>query len=610
MSEYYQFKEQDAIDFAHAMNIRARRRGDELNFVKCPYCGNNTSDKEKFAINLRTGQFKCLRASCGAHGNMITLARDFDFQLSDRGANVYYGIDRRYFRKFKKPDKPIVPAQLALSYLAERGISEEVARRYSITSQEKSGENVVVIPFVDADGEIPLIKYRRLDPERIKQFGKEYAEANCKQILFGMFQCDLAVKQLVLTEGQMDSLAVAEAGVPNPVSVPTGALGFTWVPHCWDWLKNFHSIVVFGDFERGKVSLLDEINRRLSGQMQVKYIPAEYYKGCKDANDLLRKYGAEAVRAAIENAVPVPNVRIKDLSEVGYTPMTKKEHFSTGIGRLDELFGGYHFGDLNIITGKRGEGKSTLASQILVRALQAGYGCFAYSGELDNETFAEWFYRQASGPTHINRIQREGMTVPEYSVNEEALTAIRNWIRGRLFVFSSEIITDGKTEQEALIETMKEAITQYGSRVILIDNLMTAMSGDMKTDLFLQQTEFVKTLVGIAKKFDVCIILVAHPRKSNQQLDNDDVSGSANITNLADTIISYSRPKDDHDSDRRVLTVTKNRKNGKIDTKGVSMFYEEKSKRIGMNNRFDWQAGWESSEFQPATENPFEGGET
>ena len=65
-----------------------------------------------------------------------------------------------------------------------------------------------------------------------------------------MNNCNLENKTLILTEGQLDSLSVTECGFENAVSVPTGMNGFTWVPHCWDWVHNFEKIIVFGDLDK------------------------------------------------------------------------------------------------------------------------------------------------------------------------------------------------------------------------------------------------------------------------------------------------------------------------------------------------------------------------
>ena len=63
----YEFKEQDAWDLVRFLGIQGKQRGDELQLAECPYChgGKNRKDKGSSAINLRTGQFKCLRQSCG-----------------------------------------------------------------------------------------------------------------------------------------------------------------------------------------------------------------------------------------------------------------------------------------------------------------------------------------------------------------------------------------------------------------------------------------------------------------------------------------------------------------------------------------------------------------
>ena len=80
--QIYEFKPEDAANFADSQHIHVRTRGDELQFQHCPYChGGDRGDKYTFAINLKTGRNNCKRASCGAHGNMITLARDFGFSL-------------------------------------------------------------------------------------------------------------------------------------------------------------------------------------------------------------------------------------------------------------------------------------------------------------------------------------------------------------------------------------------------------------------------------------------------------------------------------------------------------------------------------------------------
>lgn len=102
----YEFDPDDARRFGQEQHIKYQQRGDELQFKYCPYCRNKTDDKNTFAINLRTGQFKCLRASCGAKGNMITLAKDFGFSLG-HDVDEYFNRRKRY-RDLSRYPRPIV----------------------------------------------------------------------------------------------------------------------------------------------------------------------------------------------------------------------------------------------------------------------------------------------------------------------------------------------------------------------------------------------------------------------------------------------------------------------------------------------------------------------
>ena len=62
----------------------------------------------------------------------------------------------------------------------------------------------MVFPFLDEKGNMPFIKYRKTDFNPAVDKGKEWCEANCKPILFGMYQCNLDNKTLVLTERQIE----------------------------------------------------------------------------------------------------------------------------------------------------------------------------------------------------------------------------------------------------------------------------------------------------------------------------------------------------------------------------------------------------------------------
>lgn len=592
----YKFKKEDARRFAQEQGIRTKVVGNELRFSKCPYC-QSTKDKDTFAINLDTGMFKCMRASCGAKGNMITLHKDFGFSLGVE-ANEYY--DRvRPFRTFPKKPKP-EPKDKALEYMASRGISEEICRQYHITNM-KDDESVLVFPFYDETDTLTLIKYRNTDPER--KGSKEWCSKNTKPILFGMSQCNLDNETLIMTEGQIDSLSVAEAGFENAVSVPTGKNGFSWVPYCWDWLQHFKTLIIFGDHEHDSITLLDDMNMRFNGL--VKHVRPEDYLDCKDANEILQKYGTEQIKKCINNSVPMEVKEIKDILEVKKVNISELEQFNTGFRDLNRILGGFYMGQVILLTGERGKGKSTLASQFATMAIKSGYTVFFYSGELLDWYFRNWLDLQIAGDKHINKIRNPYGTY-EFSVDGRIYSQIESWYGGRLKIYDNNIIQED--EHDSLLETIEKTITRYACRVIFIDNLMTALDDDINSDLNRQQTAFVRKLTQIAKRFNVLIFLIAHPKKNQSgkyNFNNDDVAGSSNITNLVDVVLRYDLPaKQEEDSEEsrpnRVLQVFKNRLNGKLCTDGIGLYYQESSKRISQDkHKFDWELGWESGYIMP-----------
>ena len=603
----YEFSADDAVRFANFRQEKYIKRGDELQLERCPYCGGGKKDRYTFSINLKTGQFKCLRASCDVSGNMITLSKDFDFSLGNE-TDEYYRPKKR-FRHMKTPEKPFVPKEPAVKYLESRGISKRTAEKFEITSH-KDNNKILVFPFYDDNGKLVFIKYRNTD---FKGSGnKEWCEKNCKPILFGMKQCN-GFERLVITEGQIDSLSVDTAGINNAVSVPTGANGFTWVPYCFDWVSRFEEIVVFGDFEKGRMTLLDDIRKRFP--CRVKRVREKDYRGCKDANEILKKFGPEAVREAVENAEMVPINRVLSLADVESVNIYKLPKLKTGINPLDKtLCGGIPFGIVCLIAGKRGDGKSTFASQLMAQANEQGYMTFAYSGELPNYMYKSWFDFQLSGPSHI--IENNNYGIINRSISNANQSAINDWYREKALIYDSRIIESD--EKEDLIGCVEKSIMQYGVKVVLIDNLMTAMYIDemRSSDKYDRQGMFVRKLSEIALRYNVLILLVAHRRKNSFTTDaNDEVSGSGDITNLAGLVLSYDRADKKEidegkiDESQRKIIIAKNRLFGKLDLKGIVVSYDEKSKRIYSSpGELGYQYGWDVDNWDydvPADDNPF-----
>jgi twinkle protein len=563
----YEYKRSDVFDFVNFIGAEAHEKGNELFFKYCPHCKGDGKDKDTFSINLETGAFKCFRASCDYHGHFVELARDFDFRLENEQEQKYR----------KLPQKKIESKPKAIEYLESRGISADVCKRYNITTQTNK-DNILVFPFYDEQNILQFVKYRKIDYDKRFDKCKEWCEKQTMPILFGMAQCQ-DFDRLVITEGQLDSLSLATAGIKNAVSVPTGAVGFTWLANCWDWVNKFNEIVIFGDYEKGKITLIDTLEKRL--QKKVKCVRPEDYLCEKDANDILRKYGKEALIKAIENAELRDVKFVKRLANVEAVNLSDLPKIKTGVRSLDRICGGLLRGHVVLLSGKRGEGKSTFMSSLIAEAIEQDNSVFVYSGELPNYHFKNWLDLQIAGAENIATRQNE-YGDNEYYLTEETVNIINRWYYDKAFIFDNSAVNDD--EYEGLLKVITDSICRYDIKLVCIDNLMTAMDCDINSDLYRQQSQFVKNLEKLAQQYDVAIILVAHPKKSNADFDNDTVSGSSDITNAVSFVFNYERAKDGEDCDSRLM-VTKNRLNGKLllGDNAIKLYYSEKSKRVLAN---------------------------
>lgn len=594
----YTFTGEDALRLAAFVGAQTRDDGDEIQFLYCPYChGGAHKDKYTFAVNRQSGKFNCLRAKCQKQGHFVTLARDMGFALD-------FGVPPKEYRPL--PQKPVVVRQTAVKLLKERAISEQTCQKFCITTQ-KENPNILVFPFFDECGRMITIKYRNARFQKGKGQSKEWFEKGTKPILFGMHKANDYQKPLVITEGQIDALSLDECGIANATSVPNGCSSFTWVPNCYDWVMRFPSIVVMGDCEQGKITLVERIAK--SFPKPVYFVPPESYFGLKDANDILREYGKETLLNAFLSATEYILPHIRRLADVASIDFSTLPRIKSGIQKLDDTLGGFFYGQVILLTGRRGEGKSTFMGQLMLEAIDQGNTVLAYSGELCAEHFKNWLDFQAAGADGVVNFGSEER--PVYRIKPAVLQKINDWYRPYALLYDNEALW-GSDETESLLQTIESAVMRYGINMVCIDNLMTAMDLDPKEDLYRAQSAFVQKLKQLAVRYNLVVVLVAHPRKENQgRLDNDSVAGSGDITNRVDTVLIYSREEDLGDGiSRSSLCLTKNRINGKlIVNQPIRMVYSLSSKRITpidspRQKRYGWEQSM-SAEERPEPDLPF-----
>ena len=380
------------------------------------------------------------------------------------------------------------------------------------------------------------------------------------------------VEPLVITEGEFDRIAVIQACGGYAVSVPNGANGritteqikisedrafsYLWganlkqIPE----LAQFSKVILFTDADEKGFILRDELALRI-GDTRCWWVepPAD----CKDANDVLRLHGAQALRETLAHARPMrPGylVRPADLP-----PRDVSVSYSTGWVALD-----VHMRlvrpELVVITGIPGHGKSQWMRALTFRLARAHGWTTAYLCpedpplrlRRDMERFAE---------RRIHKIE---------DIGPERRQAAKDWVNKYFWISSppdDEIITLG-----VVIREMESAVLHHGAHVFVIDpwNEISHERGRETDTLYIEST--LQVLKQKARQLGLLLIIVAHPRKVDDAVTPClyDISGSANWKNKADHGVIIWR--DDSDDTHVILEKCKDQETMGIPGTTVMVF--------------------------------------
>jgi len=534
--------------------------------VSCPAHDDSTPsmswDKEKL-------KWHCF--GCGHDIDIYSFLTDYKgFSFKDAveevGKMVGTSIQPNAVSKEQKYKLPSIATESlgndALDYMNYRGIFDATLEFWRVKQAQWSGVNVFVFQYFENE-KLAYVSYREI-VEPGKSGFKGGCEAGTKPILYGMDHCDID-KPLVITEGQIDALTVWQCGYKNVVSMPSGANNLTWINHCWEWLDNFKMVIVFADNDKQGLECGEQIKRKLTNdKRQVKIIRADV----KDANQLLMNDDGDKIIKLINAAINELPAGVKDVAEIDYRSRIYNQHegVETGFFQIDKHIKDLKPSELTIILGRNGEGKTTFTSQMIAHMLEKQTPVFLFSGEMSEQKVQDWLYRQIVGNQEKYLQHVEGKYGTEIELRDYVVKAIKEWHKDKLYLFDQSVGGD----TGFLLKTMEECSKRYGVKVFIIDNLMTAIY-ENATSLYSDQANFVQDCKNFAINNAVHVLLVAHPNKIKDELltgdkggnlEKTDISGSNNIANKADNIISVERIWGDGRIYDAIISVLKDREEG------------------------------------------------
>lgn len=540
------------IDAEQVKNKIALDLGLKFKNNKC-LCFKHSESNPSMSYDFKKKKFKCF--SCAASYDIFNHYQEYYNKsfleatksiINDFNLNIDIIINESDRKPKKTPTKHENYNKNILTYCEKRNISKDTIDYVRV----KENNNCVVFEYRNELGEHLANKYRKTKKsEGPKMWFEKGTNVNT---LFNMDKINIS-DPLLITEGEFDCLSAIESGFKNAVSIPSGVNGTNeWITSNWTFIEQFEEIIIWFDNDEAGIKGAREVFNRLPNS-SVKIVRCEV---ANDINELLHKYGKLAVLKQIEKASTPVLEGVATLDMIEDFDVHEAETLKTGIEYIDDKLVGMVFGSLNVLSGRNGSGKSTILNQIYIaEAIAQGYKTFLFSGELIGGNVKYWLLQTlANEEEFAEYTAKDGHKYKKVTI--QAKEKIVNDMKDRFFLYDSD-----DYRIEAIIEKMTILAKRYGVRVFVIDNLMTIESS--LKDKYEAETDVVKKLKNFAKKYNALVHLVAHPRKSmNDEIEKDDVAGSANITNLADYVTTISRAKDDVVEYDAILKILKNRHTG------------------------------------------------
>jgi twinkle protein len=537
-------------------DLKINPNGGEQQYMTCPNCSHSRKKKTDpcLSVNLKEGIYKCHH--CGVQGT-LRVSRQFQKKAEESTSNPI---------EFNNATK--LPKQ-AVQWFTGRGITQNTIKRNDIFYKEaqwfRTDEGTKELPaigFPCKDGdETFFIQYRSKE----KNFSSEKGGT---PLFFGLNDIRFT-SEAIIVEGYIDKMSFDEVGMTNCVSVPNGAtisqeerkmfeqtgtfdkskpLELKYLDRNADIFDSKEKIYLATDNDAPGLKLREELARRLGRERcyLVKFPP-----DCKDANDVLCKYGSEQLKACVELAQPFPLegvLTVKDLNNA--VDHIHEYGLPRGVGlgykKFDELLT-FRAPEFTLITGVPGHGKTYWAMQMAVHLAEKHkwkFGIFSAENQPYELVIADL----------VSMYIGKAFFKKDVGVTKEELEHAKTFISKHFFFIE---IQGQVLKLDDVLDKGRQLVRKHGINALIIDTysaLDSTYQANMREDQFLKQQ--LNKLRVFRYTNDISVWMVAHPKTMPydqkgklRRVGMYDISGGSQWYNAIDNGIVVHRNMGDNSVD-------------------------------------------------------------
>jgi twinkle protein len=447
----------------------------------------------------------------------------------------YYHPDQLSEEPMTLQKKKLTPTEIetfATRGIKDRRISRQVAEFYDVKT------------MYTEDGE-PSAYAFKYDTEswKIRNLPKDFYWINKTNKLFGQDKFNGGGKRLIICEGEIDTLSVAQANYEkyNRVYPVVGIASSTQTKAILenrDWVRSFNEVVIcFDEDEAGKKAQQEAI--RIIGFDKAKIVKLPE----NDANDVLLKQGGTRLMQAIFDASyykPTGIIGKEDVWEqlVVYNSIPSIP-YPPCLAGVNSKTKGFRLGEITLFISGTGSGKSTVVKEVVINQL------------LENPDAKIGIVSLEESPAETAR-KLAGMAINRNPADQEiSLEDLKEGF-DQLYGDDRLLTLDhqGSFNDSSIVDKL-EYLCLTGCTYICIDHItilvsegVEGLNGNEAID------KMMNNLARLVKRYPVHIDLVSHLRKtpnSGKSFEEgvmpslDDIRGSGSIKQVSFDIIAFTR---------------------------------------------------------------------
>lgn len=446
---------------------------------------------------------------------------------------------------------------LEFSALKSRRLTEETCRRwrYGITP-----ESLQCAEYCDKTGTRTHQKIRKPDKKFTVIGGP-------KLPLYGQWLWREGGRRLVVTEGELDALSVSQAQLHKwpVVSLPSGAAHAAKVfRQNLEYLESFDKVVIcFDQDDPGRKAAKEAAEVLSPRKALICVLPR------KDASDMLQAGEAAELVSALWDSKPyTPDGILSGPEVLSKMLQAHKDGLPVPHEGLMTKTYGIRPGEIFTVCAGTGTGKSTLAREIAVSSIEAGF-TVGYIG------LEESVGRTGLGLCGI------ALNVPAHLQQppEEDLKSAWKQLQDRIYLYDHF----GSLDSEILMGKLRYLAKGLECDLLILDHLSIVISGQAEGDERRNIDLTMTALASLVQECSVAAVVVSHlkrpdgvPHEEGRKVSLSDLRGSSSIGQLSHTVVALERDQQDaEESSLMEVRVLKCRHTGLTGSAGYLRWHQE-----------------------------------